>query len=100
MTIEINIPRDRSIEFCRRWKVRELAIFGSALGYDFRSDSDVDVLVVFSDEAMWTLFDHMMVEEELCEILGRKVDLVEKRAIRNPLLKDHIRRYHEVIYAA
>jgi len=100
MTIKIGIPRDRIIEFCRRWKVKELAIFGSALGDDFRPDSDVDVLVVFNEDAEWTLFDHMEAEEELGEILGRKVDLVEKSAIRNPFRRDHILKHHEVIYAA
>jgi len=100
MTIKIGIPRDRIIEFCRRWKVKELAIFGSALGDDFRPDSDVDVLVVFCDEAEWSLFDHMKAEEELGEILGRKVDLVEKSAIRNPFRRDHILKHNEVIYAA
>jgi len=100
MTLRIDIPRDRIAEFCRKWQVKELAIFGSALGDDFRPDSDVDVLVVFQDEAMWTLFDHMRAEEELEQILGRKVDLVEKSAIRNPFRRHHILKNHEVIYAA
>jgi len=100
MTIKINIPRDRIADFCRRWKVKELAIFGSALGDDFRPDSDVDVLVVFRDDADWTLFDHMKAEEELSEILGRRVDLVEKSAIRNPFRRHHILTNNEVVYAA
>jgi len=100
IAMKINLPRDRIAEFCHRWKVKELAIFGSALGDDFRPDSDVDVLVVFDEEAEWTLFDHMKAEEELGEILGRKVDLVEKSAIRNPFRRDHILKHHEVIYAA
>lgn len=100
MTLKIKIPKDRIAEFCRRWQVKELAVFGSALGDDFRPDSDVDVLVVFQDEARWTLFDHMRAEEELEQILGRKVDLVEKSAIRNPFRRYHILKNHEVIYAA
>lgn len=99
MTIKIKIPKDRIVDFCRRWQVRELAIFGSALGDDFRPDSDVDVLVVFRDEAGWTIFDHMKAEEELKDILGHKVDLVEKSAIRNPFRRDHILKNHKVIYA-
>jgi len=100
MTIRIKIPKERIAEFCQRWQVKELAVFGSALGDDFRPESDVDVLVVFQDEARWTLFDHMKAEEELEEILGRKVDLVEKSAIRNPFRRHHILKNHEVIYAA
>jgi len=100
MTIKINISRDRIVDFCRRWKVKELATFGSALWNDFRPDSDVDVLVVFSDEANWTLFDHMTAEEELGEILGRRVNLAEKSAIRNPFRRHHILTNNEVVYAA
>jgi len=80
--------------------VKELAIFGSALGEYFRPDSDVDVLVEFREEANWTLFDHMKAEEELREILGRRVDLVEKSAIRNPFRRHHIMKNHVVVYAA
>ena len=100
MSVQIEIPREKIADFCRRWRVTELAIFGSALGHDFRRDSDVDVLVVFQDDAKWDLFDHMKAEEELKRIFGREVDLVEKRAIRNPFRRRHILSNHEVIYAA
>ena len=99
MSARIEIPRDKIAEFCRRWQVKELAIFGSALGDDFRPDSDVDVLVVFQDDAKWSLFDHMEAEGELKQIFGREVDLVEKKAIRNPFRRHHILNNHEVIYA-
>ena len=100
MRMRIEIPKDIITEFCRRWQVKELAIFGSALGDDFRPDSDVDVLVVFQDDAEWDLFDHMKAEEELKQIFGREVDLVEKKAIRNPFRRHHILSNYEVIYAA
>ncbi len=100
MTIRINIPKDRIVDFCRRWQVKELAIFGSALGDNFGPDSDVDILVVFCDDVMWTVFDHIKAEEELKDILGRKVDLVEKSAIRNPFRRHHILTNNEVVYAA
>jgi predicted nucleotidyltransferase len=69
------------------------------LGDDFLPESDVDVLVVFQDDAKWNLFDHMKAEEELKQIFGREVDLVEKKAIRNPFRRHHILNNHEVIYA-
>jgi len=99
MSAKIDIPEDKIGEFCRKWKVKELAIFGSALGDDFRPDSDVDVLVVFQDDARWSLFDHMRAEEELKQIFGREVDLVDKTAIRNPFRRHHILSNYEVIYA-
>jgi predicted nucleotidyltransferase len=96
----LQIPRETVAEFCRRWQIKELSVFGSAFGADFRSDSDVDVLVVFQDNAEWDLFDHMKAEAELKQIFGRDVDLVEKGAIRNPFRRHHILNNREVIYAA
>ena len=67
--------------FCRRWRVRELAVFGSALREDFRPDSDVDLLVTFEPDANWGLLEQTTMESELSSMLGRKVDLVSRRAI-------------------
>ena len=68
-------------EFCERWKISEMSLFGSALRDDLGPDSDIDLLVSFAPEADWSLFDHLHMEEELSGILGRKVDLVSKRAV-------------------
>ena len=100
MSIKIEIPEREIAAFCRRWRVKELAIFGSALGDEFRPDSDVDVLVVFQDSAQWSLFDYVRAQQQLEQIFGRRVDLVEKKAIRNPFRRRHILSHHEVIYAA
>ena len=81
MSTHVPIDRDTIADFCRRWKISELALFGSVLRDDFRPDSDVDVLVTFAPEADWSLFDHVDMQEELSGILGRKVDLVSRRAI-------------------
>ncbi len=67
--------------FCRRWKVRELAVFGSALREDFRPDSDADLLVTFDLDANWGLLERATMESELATLLGRKVDLVSRRAV-------------------
>ncbi len=58
-----------------------MALFGSVLREDFRSDSDVDVLATFAPDARWSLFDRVDMEEELSALVGRKVDLVSRRAI-------------------
>ena len=81
MSIQISIEREKIIKFCTRWKIVELALFGSVLRNDFRPDSDVDVLVVFTPDAEWSLLDHIEMEEDLSVILDRKVDLVSRRAI-------------------
>jgi len=99
-TPRIDVPKDKVESFCRKWKIRELSLFGSVLTGEFRSDSDVDVLVVFEDDAQWDLWDHMHAEQELEQLLGRKVDLVQKRAVRNPFRRHHILSHREVIYAS
>jgi hypothetical protein len=100
MSLKIDIPHEKIAEFCRKWRIKELAIFGSALGDDFRPDSDIDVLVVFDDSAKWTLFDYVRAEDELKQIFERNVDMVEKKAIRNPFRRHHILSHYQVIYAA
>jgi len=67
--------------FCRRWKVRELAVFGSALREDFRPESDIDLLVTFEPDANWGLLEQTAMESELATLLGRRVDLVSRRAV-------------------
>jgi predicted nucleotidyltransferase len=103
--LEAAIPSPRSAlaDFCQRWKVSELALFGSVLGDDFQPESDVDVLVTFLPEAEWSLLDHVQMEEDLSTLLGHKVDLVSKRAVErseNWLRRRAILESAEVVYAA
>jgi predicted nucleotidyltransferase len=81
LPIAIRLPHEALADFCRRWKIVEVALFGSALRIDFRPDSDLDLLVRFASDAHWSLFDHGRMEEELVELLGREVDLVNRAAI-------------------
>ncbi len=70
----IDIPRKKITEFCRKHNIRRLALFGSVLGDDFTPDSDVDVLVEFEPGTRVGL-KFFALQEELSQILGRKVDL-------------------------
>lgn len=80
--IAIDIDKARLREFCRKWKITEFALFGSVVRpEEFRADSDVDVLVRFADDAKWGLFDLVHAQDELKEIFGRDVDLVEREAV-------------------
>jgi len=99
MAVKIDVSNDEIDQFCRRWQIKELSIFGSALRDHMRPESDVDVLVVFDEGARWTLFDLARAERELELIFGREVDLVEKKALTNPFRRHHILSHHEVIYA-
>lgn len=101
--IRISIPRKKLAEFCQRWKISELALFGSVLRDDFRPSSDIDLLVSFSPEARISLFDLVRMQNELKEIFGREVDLVERRAIEkseNYIRRKSILSNTKVIYAA
>lgn len=96
----IEFPEERIADFCRRRKVTELALFGSVLRDDFGPDSDIDVLVTFTPDCGWSLFDLVEMQEELKDIFQRDVDLVEKEGLRNPFRRHEILNSMEVVYAA
>jgi uncharacterized protein len=101
--VKIKVSKAKIADFCKRWNVSELAIFGSALRADFRSDSDVDVLVSFDPEAKVSLFDMVHMQDELKEIFGRDVDLISKRGVehsRNYLRRKAILESAQVIHVA
>lgn len=95
----ISIPDERLAEFCRRHQIQELSLFGSAVRGELRPDSDIDVLVEFLPGANVGLLAHLAAERELGSLLGRKVDLVSKRAIREPLRRE-ILPQARLLYAA
>jgi uncharacterized protein len=94
----IKIAKEKVGGFCRKWKIAEFSLFGSILTEHFGPESDVDVLVSFAQDADWSLFDLAVMEQELEEIFGREVDLVEKEFIRNPFRRHSILSSKEVIY--
>ena len=103
VTTNIDLPMDKIAEFCKRWQIKELALFGSVLRDDFRPDSDIDLLVTFAPGASRSLFDHVDMEDEMESILGRKVDLVSRHAIErseNPWRRHDILTSARTIYAA
>jgi predicted nucleotidyltransferase len=71
----------RIIDFCNRWRVADLELFGSVLRPDFGPGSDVDLLVTFHPNADWGLIEHAAMEEELAGLLGRPVDLLTRRSV-------------------
>jgi uncharacterized protein len=72
--LRIDVPRDKLADFCRRHHIRRLAFFGSVLRDDFTPDSDIDVLVEFQVGSTHG-FAFARMQDELSEILGRRVDL-------------------------
>jgi predicted nucleotidyltransferase len=104
MTIKnINIQEEQLKEICKRYLIRELAVFGSALRQDFNDKSDVDLLIEFEPESGITLFNIVDLKEEFEKLFGRDVDIVSKKAIqqsRNHLKKKSILANFKVIYVS
>jgi len=105
MTVEekLSVSKEKIAEFCGEWKITEFALFGSVLRGDFRSDSDIDVLVTFTPNADWDYEDLVRMKEELERLFGRPVDLVERQQIEdsdNYIRRKHILTHLETVYVA
>jgi predicted nucleotidyltransferase len=98
MSVRIEIPKDRIAEFCQQNRIHRLALFGSVLRDDFGPQSDVDVLVEFEPGHTPGLafFD---MEEDLSQLLGRKVDL-NTPAFISPYFRQEVLDHLEVLYDA
>lgn len=81
LPLPIDLPYDDLADYCQRWKIVKLEVFGSVLRDDFGPESDVDFLVTFDPAARWTLFDMVHAQDELASLVGRSVDLVSRRPI-------------------
>ena len=102
VAIQTLAPQEKITAFCKRWKVVELAVFGSAVRNDFSPTSDVDVLVSFAPSSERGLFTHVQMTQELKELFGRDVDLVTRRALeqsRNNLLRAEILNSAKLLYS-
>lgn len=103
MALKIQVPMEKIEAFCRKWKVQRMWLFGSALREDFGPESDVDVLVEFAPEARWSLLDLVGAEQEMSEILGRPVDLIEWECVErsdNWIRRRHILENARTLYVA
>ncbi len=103
MHADIASRRAALIDICRRYDVAKLEVFGSAAREgDFDTDrSDADFLVTFkADSVLPPLEQFFGLAEALRGLLGRPVDLVEAKAVRNPYILAAISRSRELVYAA
>ena len=100
---DIGVSETQIADFCRRWRIKEFAFFGSVLHDDFDAESDLDVLITFGSDADWSLWDHIQMKQDLEALLGRPVDLLTRRSVErshNPLRRQEILSTAEVVYAA
>jgi predicted nucleotidyltransferase len=94
--LPIAIPQEALRAFCERHHIRWLALFGSVLRDDFGPESDVDVLVEF-EQGHVPGFAYFRMQDELSELLGRKVDFLTPRAI-SPYFVDQVLREAMTLY--
>ena len=95
----IEIPEARIADLCRKHKIRKLSLFGSILTDDFGPDSDIDVLVEFEPDARVGLFKFADIEQELADVLGRRVDL-NTAGFLSKYFRDKVIAEAEGVYAA
>jgi len=96
---KIEIPVQEIADLCRRYQVRELAVFGSFLRDDFRPDSDIDLLVEFAPDAEIGFLALARMGRELSSILHRPVDLVPKAGLKAKI-RDQVLSNRKVLYAS
>src|SRR5881628_1882458 len=96
---EIEVDEAKLAELCRRYEVRELSLFGSAARGEMRPDSDIDLLVEFLPDAQVGLVEHAGLMLDLQRLLGRKVDLVSKNALK-PRIRPYVLSDAQLVYAA
>ena len=84
---------------CQQYNVDKMYLFGSALTSNFKPQSDIDFLVKFKPIDLAFYFDnYLSFKENLQELFGRDVDLLEEQTLRNPILINSINRTKELIY--
>jgi uncharacterized protein len=96
------IDRPQLIEICDRFQIIELGIFGSALRDDFRASgnnpSDVDILIVYSPDHQATLDNWLTLQDTLEKLFKRKVDIIQKKLLKNPYRRKSILDTNQVLY--
>lgn len=97
----LNVPRERIADLCRRHRIRSLPLFGSATRADFRSDSDIDVLDEFKENAEVSPLDLVEIERDLSKLFdNRAVDVVTPAVFRNPYRRRTILKNLERVYGS
>ena len=88
-------------EICRKYDVKKLYLFGSAVSGDLTEGSDLDFIVEFDGQGYDGAFDQFMnFKNELERHFNRKVDVYHQKKFRNPIFQREVDRTKELLYAA
>lgn len=90
------------IALCKVHRVKSIALFGSAAKGSMHENSDIDFLVQFSDEidVLDYADNYFSFLEQLENLMGKKIDLVSRKSLKNPILIEEIDRTKVDLYAA
>lgn len=87
------------IQLCKQYSVGTMYLFGSAATGTMKPDSDIDILVTFEGVELFDYFDNLIgFKQELEKLFNHPVDLLEEKAIRNPVLRRTIDNTKQLIY--
>lgn len=103
LPVHLPVSLEQLSNFCRRYQIVELALFGSVLRDDYNPSSDIDFLVTYAPDKCWQPWGDLPEQTEMEILLGRKVDWITRKSVEyssNPLLRRAILKQAEVIYAA
>lgn len=101
MIAALPVKEDHIAAFCRKWGIRELAVFGSVLRPDFGPESDVDFLVTYQEGRKPEWLRILDMQEELSALVGRPVDIIDRRNVErseNYIKRKHILQSAQVLY--
>jgi uncharacterized protein len=84
---------------CETHKVKNLYAFGSVLTDSFNKESDIDLIVEFSNIEVEDYADNYFeFKFSLQDILKRPVDLLEEKAIKNPYFRQSVNQQRQLVY--
>ena len=99
MNIIIKTKLPELLDICQQHKIVSLYLFGSANTEQFDNESDIDLLVTFGEVDLFNYFDNYIeLKENLERIFDRKIDLIEEKTVKNPVLRRSIDRNKTLIY--
>lgn len=96
----IKVDAEQLTAIAQAYSVAEISIFGSSVRDDITDDSDIDLLVTFTPESTISLFDLIDLEQQLAQLFGRPVDIVEPASLKNPVRRHEILSTKQPLYAA
>jgi len=96
----IKISQADILKVVEKYNIKELSVFGSSIRNDFKPDSDIDLLIEFSDSSQISLFDLLDIQEYFEKLTKRPVDVVEPGGLKNPYRRESILKSREILYVA